>query len=87
MAAKLKDKRTYGPKYTLIICHLRDPSQFSLVPTFNCRKYFFILKMKNYKNMLQTMCPCMSTKATTQSLQPFVEIRKPSKVIVSTIQK
>jgi hypothetical protein len=30
-----KDIDHHSPKYTAIICHLRDPPHFSLVPTFN----------------------------------------------------
>ncbi len=30
-----KDIHHHGPKHTPIICHLRDPSHFSLPTTFN----------------------------------------------------
>ncbi len=33
-----KDIDHHSPKYTLIICHLRDPPHFSLVPTFKVIK-------------------------------------------------
>ncbi len=34
-----KDIDHHSPKYTSIVCHLRDPPHFSLVPTFKVESF------------------------------------------------